>query len=631
MHQEEFIDCCAPRIRCLAGPGTGKTWSIKQRVKRLLTEDNVDGSKIFAVTFTRLAASQLKKELTEMDVEGAESIVASTLHSHALKILSHEEAIENLGRHPQICFGYELKPFFADLSLEFNNHIIPVKELLAKFETMWAQHQDEIPRSALQEEEIKFENEYQNWMRFHRAITVGELIPLAVTFLKQNPINDAVTSFEHIIVDEYQDLNKADQVLIELIGKHANISIVGDDDQSIYSFRYAEPDGIRNWLSCQELKTEDVQLNLCRRCDGKIISLSNSLIRYNPGRGDKENLVPINGREDAGDISLIQWNTKYNETIGIARGIKKLIENEKVPEGEKILVLVPRHDFGQYLIEELNKIGINDVKLHTKPDWSNVDLGKSLSQLVLNENPEDLVALRYCLGLGSTTWRRGEYRKLRHYCQENYTEIYEVLNNSDLCRQLRITGLKKRWEELQSELHKMSELSDNELIDLFLPLEGPNENISKKIRKLKQSDDENRNLRDLLTEAIVSPDQEDDESRINIMTIFGAKGLTSHTVVLTSLINGLLPVNPLPQNREEILKMEEERRLVYVGLTRAKHRLILSSFRKIEDTESQRLRLGLNSREHYCSTASSRFISELGSEIPQTLSGDDWLASLDRN
>lgn len=630
MHQEEFIDCYAPRIRCLAGPGTGKTWSIKQRVKRLLTEDHVDGSKIFAVTFTRLAASQLKKELTEMDVEGAESIVSSTLHSHALKILSHEEAIKNLGRHPQICFGYELKPFLADLSLEFNNHITPVKELLAKFETMWAQHQDEIPRGALQEEEIKFENEYQNWMRFHRAITVGELIPLAVTFLKQNPVNDAVTSFEHIIVDEYQDLNRADQVLIELIGKSSNISIVGDDDQSIYSFRYAEPDGIRNWLSCQELQTEDVQLNLCRRCDGKIISLSNSLIRFNPGRGNKENLVPIHGREEAGDINLIQWNTRYNETIGIARGIKKLIEKEKVPEGEKILVLVPRHDFGQYLTEELNNIGFNDVKLHTKPDWSYVDLGKSLSQLVLNENPRDLVALRYWLGLGSTTWRKGEYRKLRHYCQENYSEIYEVLNNPDLCRQLRIKELKKRWDELQSELNKMSELSDNELIDLFLPLEGPTETISKKIRMLKQSNDD-KSLRDLLTEAIISTDQEDDESRINIMTIFGAKGLTSHTVILTSLINGLLPVNPLPQTREEILKLEEERRLVYVGLTRAKHRLILSSFRKIEDTESQRLRLGLSSREHYCSTTSSRFISELGSEIPPTISGDSWLASLDRN
>jgi DNA helicase II / ATP-dependent DNA helicase PcrA len=629
MSQEKFIGCCTPRVRCLAGPGTGKTWAIKHRVKKLLTEGNVDGSKIFAVTFTRLAAAQLKSELNDMDVEGAETIVSSTLHSHALRILGHEQVIENLGRYPRICFDYELRPFRADLSLAFNNHLDDIKELLSKFETMWAQHQDEIPRSALLEEEIKFESEYLDWMRFHKAMTVGELVPLSLKFLNQNPINDAVTAFEHIIVDEYQDLNKADQTLIELISKDSNLAIVGDDDQSIYSFRYAEPDGIRNWLSGQEGEKEDVELNLCRRCDGKILSLANSLIRNNTTRIGKHDLVSEEGRVTAGDISFVQWHTRNNESKGIAKGIKKLLETDQLPVGEKILVLVPRRQFGQYLLEELNAIGIVDVKFHIHPDWDDKDLGKNLSLLVLHENPDDLVALRYWLGSESNNWLKGEYRKLRQYCKENDLEPKEILENPDLCRSLRIPNLRRRWEKLQCELNGIAELDDNALIDRLLPLEGPTKEISEKIRMLKQSGETGKNLTDLLTEVIVSVDQENNDTTINIMTIHGAKGLTSHTVILTSLINGLLPANFNPTSREERLKLEEERRLVYVGLTRTKHRLIISSFRKIDKTESQRLQLTLNGDNYFRSTVSSRFISEFGPEVPPAIEGDTWLISMD--
>jgi superfamily I DNA/RNA helicase len=629
MSQEKFITSNSRRVRCLAGPGTGKTWAIKNKVKKLLLEDNFEGSQIFAVTFTRLAASQLKKELNEIEIPGADSIVASTLHSHALRILSHEQAIENLGRYPQICFGYELKPFYADLSLEFNNKVTPVKELLTEFETMWAQHQDEIPRQALQADEIKFEREYQDWMRFHKSMTVGELIPLAVTFLKQNPVNDAVTAFEHIIVDEYQDLNKADQTLIELIGENANISVVGDDDQSIYSFRHAEPEGIRNWISSQELESEDIQLNICIRCDGKIVSLANSLIEKNSGRNDKECLIPMTGRENSGIINHVQWNTRNDETRGLAQAIKTLIETSEIPEDEKILVLVPRHDFGQKLLDELRLLRLDDVKLHTKPDWSNTVIGEKLSLLVLHENPNDLVALRYWLGLGSATWRKNQYKKLKQFCQNDHTDIPNVLNDSALCKQLRIGDLKDRWDALQIELEKMSNLTDVELIESLLPLTGETEEISKRLRAILHLEHEDKKVRDVISEAIVSIDQEDDEARVNIMTTFGAKGLTSHTVILTSLINGLLPTNPRPANHEGKRKLEEERRILYVALTRAKNRLILSSFRKIKDTESQKLKLDLrNCRCHYCNTTSSIFILECGSDMPTAERGEDWLATL---
>ena len=623
MSQKNLINCTKPRIRCIAGPGTGKTWAIKNRVERLLIEE-VPGSKIFIVTFTRLSATQMKNELAEMEVEGTNEIVSSTLHSHALRILGHEQAIEALGRYPRICFEYEMKPFFQDLSIHFENKITPVKNYFESFNTMWAQYQFQEPRCASEPGEQLFENQYHNWMRFHQALTVGELIPLAVTFLRQNPINDAVTAFEHIIVDEYQDLNRADQMLIELISENSNVTIVGDDDQSIYSFRFANPDGIRTWLSHQTKPKEDIQLNLCRRCDGKIISIANSLINHNSNR-NKEDIIPMAGRENAGQIEFVQWNTRNKETKGIAKGIKMLLETNKVPEDEKILVLVPRREFGQYLVQELTNLGIEDIKLHTKPDWT--DLGENLTLLILHDKPNDLVALRYWLGLGNNSWKKTEYKRLSDYCLNNDVNPQDVLQNIELCNQLRIKSLHVRWVELQLKLQELSELNDDDLLNLLLPLEGEAKKISEAVRALKQFDTENQNLVDLLTQAIISTDQESSDARINIMTLHGAKGLTCHTVILTSLINGLLPVNPNPQTTEDKEKFEEERRLVYVALTRAKKQLIISSFRKVTSSENKILSLGLRNREHYCSTQSSKFISEFGSGTPQTLNGDDWLSS----
>jgi len=210
--QERFINSRAIRIRCVAGPGTGKTWAMKRRIERLLKEDETVGSRIFAVTFTRNAAAQLKKDLTELDVSGAEDIKASTLHSYAFKNLRRESAIEALGRVPRPCFEFELYPFRHDLAEDFRS-VRNVREKLNAFDSMWARLQNEEPGWPSDPEDRAFHREYLSWMSFHKAITIGELIPLAVQYLRQNPVNDIQTAFDYILIDEYQDLNKADKLL----------------------------------------------------------------------------------------------------------------------------------------------------------------------------------------------------------------------------------------------------------------------------------------------------------------------------------------------------------------------------------------------------------------------------------
>jgi len=621
---ERFVLSDAPRIRCVAGPGTGKTYGLKHRVIRLLGNDVV-GARIFAVTFTRQAAAQLKLDLTGVGVSGAEDIHTSTLHSYAFKLLSEEHAIEALGRWPRPCFKFELAPFFHDLAQPLGN-VTAAKTQLRAFEAMWARLQTEEPGLPTANTDQAFHSAYNSWMTFHRALHIGELIPLAIRYLRQNPQLDVFRSFDHVLVDEYQDLNRADQEFISLIGQDAHSAIVGDDDQSIYSFRYAHPEGIRTWFEEQDNPKEDVELTPCWRCGGEILAIANHIIQQNPDRlrGD---LHPLPGREDSGDVTIVQWHTRERETRGIVQGVQNLLNSGLVPDEEKLVILVPRHEFGRMLFDELAQSGFTDMKVHTKMDWTDVLLGRNLTLLRLLNDPEDRVALRYWLGLDHQLWRRNEYRRLREGCEQRGISPSTILQDEELCTELRVQPLRQRWVELQEDLTDLQDLDEPALLDRLLPLEGPTEELGTIMRTLRQQGFEGT-LSELLAQSILSPEENPLENKVNIMTYYGAKGLTAHTVIVTGLINGVMPRNPRPANAEEEAKLQEERRLFFVTLTRAKECVVLSSFLSAPSGENAQLELGLRGGGYRRTTQASRFLSELGPAAPEVVTGETWLTQL---
>jgi superfamily I DNA/RNA helicase len=131
----------------------------------------------------------------------------------------------------------------------------------------------------------QFQAALTSWLRFHRAILIGELVPEALRFLRNNPAADARQAFDHVIVDEYQDLNRAEQDLIDLLAGQGSTAIVGDVDQSIYRFRHANPEGIEVFQQ-QHPTTHDETLDECRRCPTRVVSIADHLIRHNhPGIG----------------------------------------------------------------------------------------------------------------------------------------------------------------------------------------------------------------------------------------------------------------------------------------------------------------------------------------------------------
>lgn len=275
-------------LRVMAGPGTGKSFAMKRRVARLL-EEGQDPSRILAVTFTRNAAASLVADLHALEIENCEKISAATLHSLCFSILIREDVFNYLDRvaRPLVTFNksgvlqFEGTPLLNDLVLgkRFGTKRECTKRVRA-FEAAWARLQADVPGWALQDIDREFEQCLVSWLRFHRAMLIGELVPETLRFLRDNPASDVLTSFDHVIVDEYQDLNKAEQTLIDLLAGNGMLSIVGDEDQSIYSFRYANPSGIKDFAEIHP-STYDQTLDECRRCPQRVVRIADELIRRN--------------------------------------------------------------------------------------------------------------------------------------------------------------------------------------------------------------------------------------------------------------------------------------------------------------------------------------------------------------
>lgn len=218
----------ASPLRVMAGPGTGKSFAMKRRVARLL-EGGADAKRILAVTFTRNAADSLVKDLGALGIEGCDQISAGTLHAFCFWLQRQQHVFEYLGRvaRPLVTFSssgvlqYEGGVLLDDLigAGSFGHKRDCTKRIRA-FEAAWARLQAHVPGWPPDATDKAFHNELLRWLRFHRAMLIGELVPEALRFLRNNPASWVLSAFDHVIVDEYQDLNRAEQELIDLLAAH---------------------------------------------------------------------------------------------------------------------------------------------------------------------------------------------------------------------------------------------------------------------------------------------------------------------------------------------------------------------------------------------------------------------------
>ena len=266
-------------LRVLAGPGTGKTFTLIRRVARLL-EEYVPPKSILVTTFTRTAAGDLKRELESMNVPGASSVHSTTVHALCFRILSRQHILEITGRVPRPLLEFEKRFLLEDLKHMTSRNIRDLRKRLLAFAAAWARDQRDKPGWPNKPFDKVFESKLQAWLKFHKAMLIEELVPEALRFLRSNPESSERNAFSHVLVDEYQDLNVSEQEFIRYISESAKLTIIGDEDQSIYSFKHAHPEGIANFHDGYS-ETQDETLDVCRRCPENIVELANQLISHN--------------------------------------------------------------------------------------------------------------------------------------------------------------------------------------------------------------------------------------------------------------------------------------------------------------------------------------------------------------
>ena len=623
-------------LRVMAGPGTGKSYAMKRRVARWL-EEGVAPERILAVTFTRTAGDALKEDLEALGVAGCERVRAGTLHSFCFRLLGIDAVFAMTGRAPRPLMTlrpksgviqFEGSPMAHDL-IRADSVFGPARELTKRvlaFEAAWARLQHDDPGWPTDPIDQSFQRHLISWLRFHNAILIGELVPLALSYLQGNPTCDALSAYDHIVVDEYQDLNKAEQALIGLLARAASTSIVGDHDQSIYSFRHAHPEGIVEFAA-----VEDAPLDECRRCPRRVVVLADELIRQNYPPGNPRRLTERTGNPD-GQIHVVQWTTIEEQTVGLSSFIGHLTTPPQSYSPGDILVLSPSRLIGYALRDEVRARGIAVHSYYYEEALESGAAKQAFCLLRLLVDPEDRVALRYWLGIGSDNSNAVEYERLRNHCGSHGVSPRQALEDAVAGRLTlaRTTSIQNRFRELQNEMAAHSRLSVREAFDRLLPDGEAELALLREAGSGLDFDSEETTLSTLhnaLEKQVTQPDVPEDADFVRVMSLHKSKGLTSKVVIVAGVVDGLIP-RPNKDDRthsERLRTLQEQRRLFYVAITRCTDLLVLSSMAQVPSALSFKLNVrGPRLNRTTIRTRTSDFITEMGPKAPGVLSGTAW-------
>ncbi|MCX8053383.1 MAG: ATP-dependent helicase [Armatimonadetes bacterium] len=626
----------ASPLKVVAGPGTGKTFVLMRRVARLIQEEGVSPNEILVCTFTRTAASDLEKELSKLGIDGIDRVRKGTLHALCFSLLKRADVLEITGRHPRPLLQFEERFLQEDLKNTYGG-VRAVGEKMQAFNAAWARLQHEEPGWPTSDDDRRFSEDLGGWLKFHEAMLIGELIPEALSYIRNNPTCPERTDFKHVLVDEYQDLNRAEQSILDLLASNGSLTVVGDPDQSIYSFKFAHPEGIAHFEDLHP-GTHTESLEACRRCPRLVVKMADELISHNKHRGSGKLKPPACNPQ--GEVFIVQWPSMDGEAEGIAEFVQTRVDSGKVKPGD-ILVLAPRRDFGYAIRDAINNRGIPAHSFFSEEafDGSPKSLEESKSQqmfslLTLLAYPNDRVALRCWCGFGSNNLASNQWSHIRKYCQQNEMSPRDVLSKL-AAGELKLphtAHLVERYQALVDLESKTRDLYGLALLDALFPAE---ETWAEPFRSLSSTIEEPdynaAMLLDALRSNLTQPELPTDVDYVRVMSLHKSKGLTADLVLVVGCVEGLIPSHPTDAETDEEKErfLEEQRRLFYVAITRSKGTLVLSSVTQLPANLAYKMGVKVKSVQNgNVRTISSRFIGELGKSSPQPISGKHFLANV---
>lgn len=601
--QKEAVFHTDGPLLILAGAGSGKTRVLTHRIAYLIEEKQVNPWNIMAITFTNKAAGEMRERVDQIVGMGSESVWVSTFHSSCVRIL--RRYIDHLGydNNFSIYDSDDQKTLMKDICKRLQidtkmtkerallNAISSAKDELVSPEEFALNAQGDFKK----ERYARVYREYQDQLRKNNALDFDDLIVKTVELFQNNPeiLDYYQERFRYIMVDEYQDTNTAQFKFISLLaGKYQNLCVVGDDDQSIYKFRGAN---IGNILGFERVfqNAKVIKLEQNYRSTQNILDAANEVIQNNQGRKDK---TLWTDNEEGVPVTFEQFMNGYEEAEYIAGDIQK-----KHREGQcdfKDCAILYRTNAQSRLFEEKFLMANIPYKIVGGVNfYARKEIKDLLSYLKTVDNARDDLAVRRIInvpkrGIGATTINR-----IQDFAQENGMSFYDAAANAGEIPALGRSAVKVApfvtfIQTLRSELEfvSVSELLKSiiEETSYVKDLEAEEtdearariENIDELISKVATYEEETEQptLSGFLAEVALVADIDsvnESDDYVLLMTLHSAKGLEFPNVYLTGMEDGVFP-SYMTITADDPTEMEEERRLCYVGITRAMKNLTMT-------------------------------------------------------
>ena len=626
----------------IAGAGSGKTRMLTYRIAYML-EQGIQDKEILALTFTNKAAKEMKERISELTKGNYKHITATTFHSFGLGLL--KQYIQYLGYKNNFTV-YDtndntslLRNVIVTLGYDLSNYNI--SSLLALFSDIKCERHKEIQNKDSALEEIY--NEFIATQKAYNVVDFDDLILLPIKIFEKRPdvLNIVQERYKYILVDEFQDTSLLQYKFITLIAKkYQNIAVVGDDDQSIYSWRGANYQNIVNFEhDFPTLKEFKLERNY--RCSGNILEAANTIITHNEKRKEKKLWT-----EDSkgSQIYVTSNEDEEEEAYYIAQHIKDRSRKEGLAYSD-FAVLVRTNGLLSKLETALMENSIPTQVSGGQSFFDRKEIRDLLCYLKVIVNIDDDVSLLRIINTPRRGIGRVTIEKLRQHADTKKTSLFDALSDFAYAADAPVSGKTKEalknfvqmvigWQNLAENNQKASLLST--IIDDISYREKLHEDypdspksVDYKMQSLEflrqrisryEKSNPDTSLRDYLNLVMILGEENSDveKGKVNLMTMHAAKGLEFNTVYLAGIEDNIIPSSrALEENPANI---EEERRLFYVAVTRAKKELTITY------CENRKDRMGEN---HLC--LPSRFIEEIPNQlISNKIAGEEETSTEDK-
>ena len=584
----------------IAGAGSGKTKVLTHKIAYLIEKKQVKPWNILAITFTNKAASEMKERISNLIGENANDMWMGTFHSICIRIL--RKYIDRLGFNSDfIIFDTSdqktlVKQCIKALNLDdkiFTDRSVLSEISNSKNEMLTPMQYKLRTNNELRKEKIaEVYDMYQRKLKENNALDFDDIINSTIQILTENPdvLEYYSEKFKYVLVDEYQDTNKAQFTLITLLsGRYGNITVVGDNDQGIYSFRGADITNILNFEK-DFPGTKIIKLEQNYRSTKAILDAANAVIKHNEKKYEKNLWTEQKG----GHLPTVsRLDNEYEEANFIVEQINKL-KREEYYKYSDFTVLYRMNAQSRSIEDIFRRENIPYKIIGGLKFYERKEIKDTIAYLRLIQNPNDNLSLRRIInepkrGIGKTS-----LDKIEALSNETEISMYEIIKRADEFGLNRVFLNSREFVNAIEELRaKKDELSVSELIKETLKKSG----YTKALELENTIEAENRieNLDEFLTVAIEFEEEEaenglsqflegitlssdidnleENEDYVTLMTLHSAKGLEFPVVFLVGMEEGIFPGY---KSISEPKELEEERRLCYVGITRAKENLFLT-------------------------------------------------------